>query len=154
MPRSVATFVIWGVLAIFLPQILLQILLQHDFDNLLQSIAGILLCLQITLLFQEKDARVYGWLAVMSLLQAVVAARYSQGVAFGALLVAYSLVGMLAMSLLVLYSQWERHRGPVGDRAKSGRRQPVCGKMPAPSRCGRSIDIGEETEVRRRTRSP
>ena len=66
----------------------------------MQSVAGILLCLQITLLFQEKDARVYGWLAVMSLLQAVVAARYSQGVAFGGLLVAYSLVGMLAMSLL------------------------------------------------------
>ena len=73
----------------------------------------------MVLLFQEKDPRVYGWLAVMSLLQTVVAARYSQGVAFGGLLIAYTLVGIFALSLLVLYSQWVRHRGqtvPQGSR--------------------------------------
>ena len=115
----------------------------------MQSIAGILLCLQITLLFQEKDARVYGWLAVMSLLQAVVAARYSQGVAFGALLVAYSLVGMLAMSLLVLYSQWERHRGPVGDREI--RAQAAGVRRSRAKRCWRSITSGDATATGRGT---
>ena len=65
----------------------------------------------------------YGWLAVMSLLQAVVAARYSQGVAFGGLLIAYTIVGIFALSLLVLYSQWGRHRGQVEGRAGTvGRR--------------------------------
>ena len=65
----------------------------------------------MVLLFQEKDARACGWLAVMSLLQAVVAARYSQGVAFGGLLIIYSIVGIFALSLLVLHSQWGRHQG-------------------------------------------
>ena len=109
LPRNLASLLMWGVLAIFLPYFLC---VQSDWDSSLQSVVGILFCLQITLLFQEKDPRVYGWLAVMSLLQVVVAARYSQGVAFGGLLIAYTLVGMLAMSLLVLYSQWGHHRGP------------------------------------------
>ena len=73
----------------------------------------------MTLLFQEKDPRVYGWLAVMSLLQAVVAARYSQGVAFGGILIAYTIVGIFALSLLVLYSQWGRYRG--GESAAEAR---------------------------------
>ena len=80
----------------------------------------------MVLLFQEKDPRVYGWLAVMSLLQAVVAARYSQGVAFGGLLIVYTLVGIFALSLLVLYSQWGRHRGqtvPQGRRVALARLQ-------------------------------
>ena len=116
VPRNIASLLMWGVLAIFLPHFLRQ----SNWDSRLQSVAGILICLQITLLFQEKDARVYGWLAVMSLLQTVVAARYNQGVAFGGLLITYTLVGIFALSLLVLYSQWARHRGrpvPRGSRA-------------------------------------
>ena len=120
----------WGVLAIFLPHFLLQ----SNWDNRLQSVAGILICLQIALLFQEKDARVYGWLAVMSLLQAVVAARYSQGVAFGSLLIAYSIVGMFAMSLLVLYGQWGRHQGAIEDRAGPAGSRRVGLGPPSPDR--------------------
>ena len=100
----------WGVLAIFLPYFLLQ----SDLGQPVAVGGRILICLQMMLLFQEKDPRAYGWLAVMSLLQAVVAARYSQGVAFGGLLIAYTIVGIFALSLLVLYSQWGRHRGRVG----------------------------------------
>ncbi len=107
VPRKLASLLMWGVLAIFLPQFLVQ----SNPDAKLQSVAGVLLCLQITLLFQEKDARVYGWLAVMSLLLTVVAARYSQGVVFGGLLIAYTIVGIFALSLLVLYSQWGQHGG-------------------------------------------
>ena len=102
VPRKWASLLMWGVMAVFLPHFLRQ----ANWDNKLQAVASILLCLQIALLFQEKDARVYGWLAVMSLLQAVVAARYNQGVTFGGLLIAYSIVGIFALSLLVLYSQW------------------------------------------------
>jgi protein-glutamine gamma-glutamyltransferase len=114
LPRNLASLLMWGVLAIFLPYFLIQ----HDWDNRLQTVASILLCLQMTLLFQDKDARTYGWLAVMSLMQVVVAARYSQGVAFGSLLIAYTIVGIFALSLLVLYSQWRSHRGAIGNRSK------------------------------------
>ena len=108
----------WGVLAIFLPHFVLQ----SNWDSRLQSVAGILICLQMVLLFQDKDPRVYGWLAVMSLLQTVVAARYSQGVAFGGLLIAYTIVGIFALALLVLYGQWGRHHGQsrVGFSPPSG----------------------------------
>ena len=122
---------------IFLPHFLLQ----SNWDGRLQSVASILICLQMTLLFQEKDPRVYGWLAVMSLLQAVVAARYSQGVAFGGLLIAYTIVGIFALSLLVLYSQWGRHRGEtrVGSSPSSGRGGPKPAPLPGetPSSAGR-----------------
>ena len=80
-------------------------------DGLTQPAANILLCSQMILLFQEKDTRSYGWLAVMSLLQVVVASRYSQGVAFGGLMIAYTIVGIFAISLLVLYGQWEHIAG-------------------------------------------
>jgi hypothetical protein len=116
VPRNLASLLMWGVLAVFLPHFLLQ----SNWDSRLQSVASILICLQITLLFQEKDPRVYGWLAVMSLLQAVVAARYSQGVAFGGLLTAYTIVGIFALSLLVLHGECGRHRGAVEGRAKPG----------------------------------
>ncbi|MGO9110562.1 MAG: DUF3488 and DUF4129 domain-containing transglutaminase family protein [Thermoguttaceae bacterium] len=151
VPRNWASLLMWGVLAMFLPHFLLQ----SNWDNRLQAVAGILLCLQMALLFQEKDARVYGWLAVMSLLQAVVAARYNQGVAFGALLIAYTIVGTFALSLLVLYSQWAFHRGEVEGRAKQGASAPLVppGRWPlaampssftsAPSGTGRSGVVAE-----------
>ena len=119
VPRNLASLLMWGVLAIFLPHFLVQ----SSWDSRLQIVASILLCLQMALLFQEKDARVYGWLAVISLLQAVVAARYSQGVAFGGLLIAFTILGIFALSLLALYGQWGRHGAalalaapPLGDR--------------------------------------
>ncbi|MGA2256637.1 MAG: transglutaminaseTgpA domain-containing protein, partial [Thermoguttaceae bacterium] len=114
VPRNLASLLMWGVLLIFLPHFLMQ----RNWDNRLQTVASILICLQMTLLFQEKDPRVYGWLAVMSLLQAVVAARYSEGVVFGGLLIAYTIVGVFALSLLVLYSQWGRYRDAAEVRAK------------------------------------
>ena len=139
VPRNLASLLMWGVLAIFLPHFSVQ----PNWDNRLQTVASILLCLQMMLLFQEKDPRVYGWLAVMSLLQAVVAARYSEGVAFGGLLIAYTIVGIFALSLLVLYSQWGRHRSAVevgakrSASARSLRRPGLHG-----ARAGRRTDAG------------
>ena len=66
--------------------------------------------LQIILLFQQKDERTYWLLVMLSLLQVVVATLFSQGVWFGLLLVVYMLLGFSAMSLLLMYRQWERYR--------------------------------------------
>ena len=58
LPRNLASLLMWGVLAIFLPHFLLQ----SNWDSRLQSVAGILICLQMTLLFQEKG-RPRVWMA-------------------------------------------------------------------------------------------
>ena len=72
--------------------------------------AWFVIYLQIILLFQQKDERVYWLLIVLSLLEVVVATLFSQGAGFGVLLAVYLLLGFLAMTLLLLYRQWERYR--------------------------------------------
>ena len=73
------------------------------------NFAWLLIFLQIILLFQRKDGRTYWLLVMLSLLQVVVATLFSQGVWFGLLLAVYMLLGFSAMTLLLLYRQWERH---------------------------------------------
>jgi protein-glutamine gamma-glutamyltransferase len=130
LPRNLASLAIFGMLFIFAPNFFLQ----TSWDNRLLAVAGILVVVQVTLLFQEKDSRVYRWLAIMSLLQAVVAARYSSGVGFGLVLIAYTIVGMFDMSLLALYSQWGRHG--AWSREQGARSHPKgippCSVLPAP----------------------
>ena len=78
LPQRIGTVLMWCVLIVFL----LYFLRIWDSRNplgrsaewQLQSVINVLIFLQLVLLFQEKDARVYGWLAVMSLLPVVVAA--------------------------------------------------------------------------------
>ena len=111
--RGVGSFLMWCALGVSV----IQFLLTWDGRNFgghsaywqLESVVNLLIFLQCVLLFQEKDARIFGWLAVMSLLQVVVAARYNRGAAFGGTLVVYSIVGLVALSLLSLYGQ--RYRG-------------------------------------------
>ncbi len=111
LPRGVGSVLMWCALGFVVLRFLVQavreggMLLGHSPDRHLQSVANVLMFLQCVLLFQEKDARAYGWLTVMSLLQVVVAARYSRGAAFGSLLIAYTIVGMFALVLLTLYGQ-------------------------------------------------
>ena len=52
-------------------------------------------------------APVYWLLIVLSLLEVIVATLFSQGVGFGVLLTLYLLLGFSAMTLLLLYRQWE-----------------------------------------------
>ncbi len=79
------------------------------------NFAWLLIFLQIILLFQRKDGRTYWLLVVLSLLQVVIATLFSQGVWFGLLLAVYMLLGFSAMTLLLLYRQWERYgRGVHG----------------------------------------
>jgi transglutaminase-like putative cysteine protease len=80
----------------------------------LRAIANLLVYLQFVLLYQQKNQRVYWQLAVLSLLQVVVAAALDLQVGLGLLLVIYMLTALSAMSLLFIYSQIEAaERAPV-----------------------------------------
>ena len=77
------------------------------------AIGNLLVYLQIILLFQEKEPRTYWQLALLSLLQVVVAAVFRQTALFGLLLVVYLFVGLSALVLLFLYRERRRHRPAV-----------------------------------------
>ena len=66
------------------------------------AIGNLLVYLQIILLFQDKEPRTYWQLALLSLLQVVVAAAFHQKVMFGLLMVVYLFVGLSALVLLTL----------------------------------------------------
>ncbi len=70
------------------------------------GVAHLLVYLQILLLLQKKREREYWQLAVLSLLQVVVAAAFSQGAWFGVVLLVYLLAGLSALVLLFLFRQW------------------------------------------------
>ncbi|MDY0168381.1 MAG: transglutaminaseTgpA domain-containing protein, partial [Thermoguttaceae bacterium] len=78
------------------------------------GVAHLLVYLQILLLLQKKRQREYVQLAVLSLLQVVVASAFSQGVWFGVVLAVYMMAGLSALVLLFLFRQWtvfEPNRG-------------------------------------------
>jgi protein-glutamine gamma-glutamyltransferase len=85
------------------------------------TLSWFLIYLQIILLFQEKDQWKYWLLIMLSLLEVVMATLFSQGIGFGILLAIYMLLGLSAMTLLMLFRQTEQYR-----------RQPlVTGTVPA-----------------------
>ena len=140
--RNVGSFLMWCALGTFVVRYLVtwdvRIFAGHSADWQLDSVIALLIFLQCVLLFQKKDARIFGWLLVMSLLQVVVAARYNRGAAFGGVLVAYSIVGLFALSLLALYGQRHsprqssRDKKPFGERGDSNSpaRWPLAAKEP------------------------
>jgi len=99
------------------------------------GLAWFVIYLQVILLFQKKDERIYWLLVMLSLLQVVVATLFSQGIWFGALLAVYMLLGFSAMTLLMLYRQWQCYRPttkplaasqPIGEEGtKTVRRWPL-----------------------------
>jgi transglutaminase-like putative cysteine protease len=96
------------------------------------SIANMLICLQLILLFEEKDNRVYWLIAGLSLLHVVAATAFSQGVWFGLLVMVYMLVGLSALALLVLYRPWHAPRPgvqPPPPGAAAARRWPLAGQV-------------------------
>ncbi|MBN2294729.1 MAG: DUF3488 domain-containing protein [Pirellulales bacterium] len=66
------------------------------------TIARLLVYLQVILLFQKKEPRVYWQLIVLSLLQVVVATVFNQGFWFGLMMVVYLFTALMAMTLLCL----------------------------------------------------
>ena len=69
-----------------------------------------LIYVQMVLLFQEKNRRVYGQLAMFSLLQVVVAALLNSGLEYGVLLSMYMVIALLGFVLFFVY----REVGRVG----------------------------------------
>jgi transglutaminase-like putative cysteine protease len=79
-----------------------------DRNQQLLAIANLLVYLQVVVFFQEKNARIYGQLAMLSLLQVVVAAALNYSIFFGFLAVAYLGVGLPTLSLYFFYREMSR----------------------------------------------
>lgn len=73
--------------------------------NSILDIAELLVYLELILLFQKKKHRVYWQLLVLSLLQVVVSALFSQGAQFGLMIIIFMFVSLLDLALLNLYSE-------------------------------------------------
>jgi transglutaminase-like putative cysteine protease len=78
-------------------------------DQQLIAIAHLLVYLQIVLLYQEKNARVYWQLVMMSLLQVVVAAVLSLSLLFGVLLVLYLILALGTLAVFFLCRETRRY---------------------------------------------
>ncbi len=91
--------------------LLLSLLGLRRFDGLTQVfvIANLLVYLQVVLLFQKKEIRVYWLLMLLSLMEVVVAAAFEQEVWFGILLFGYLFAGLAAMTFLFLHQEQLRH---------------------------------------------
>jgi hypothetical protein len=89
-------------------------------EILIPSLAELLIYLQVILLFQRKDDRIYWQLIMLSLLQVVVATLFSQGVWFGFLLIVYMLIGSSALTLLCLHRVWSDYRSSAGREPPAG----------------------------------
>jgi hypothetical protein len=118
--RNLANLIMLGA-ALFSMRGLIHLYSEYQALNFAQ----LLIYLQIILLFQKKDGRIYWLLIMLSLLQVVVAALFSQGVFFGILLIAYMVLASLSLALLMLNRQ--------GDsiRSKSEMKSPAKEKTPA-----------------------
>jgi transglutaminase-like putative cysteine protease len=98
------------------------------------TIGKFLVCLQMVFLFQKKEPRIYAWLALLSLVQVVVAAVFHQTATFGLLLTVYLFVGLSGLMLLFLHRERTRHR-PARKRTPApdatGGRWPLADQKPA-----------------------
>jgi transglutaminase-like putative cysteine protease len=84
----------------------------------LMAIGSMLCLLQIVLLFQQKTARIYWHLVVLSVLEVVVAAALELGPSFVPLLTLFLAVGLGALTLLCVYRETARARTGNWELAK------------------------------------
>ncbi|HTN75230.1 MAG TPA: DUF3488 and transglutaminase-like domain-containing protein, partial [Pirellulaceae bacterium] len=84
-------------------------------EQQLLAIANLLVYLQIVLLYQQKIERRYWEMAVLSLLQVVVAAAINLGFAFGVLLVVYMAIAFSALALFLVLREGKRYCAPERD---------------------------------------
>jgi protein-glutamine gamma-glutamyltransferase len=111
--------------------------------------ARLLIYLQIIVLFQKKDAKSYWLLIMLSLLQVVVAALFSQGVFFGLMLIIYMLITSLGLTLLLFHRQWDEFAQDEKPKpAAASGRWPLAGQKPefSGTRAG-NIDVGLGREL-------
>jgi transglutaminase-like putative cysteine protease len=84
-------------------------------DQQLLAIANLLVYLQIILLYQAKNSTRYWEIAVLSLLQVVVAAALNLGFEFGVLLVVYMLTAFSGLALFFIYREGIHFCAPDAD---------------------------------------
>lgn len=128
LSRNVVTLVALGLVAFYLLPVM-----RAAGEARILLLGQMMVYLQILLLFQKKDEKVFWWLSVMSLLQVIVAAGFNQGVEFGLMLVIYTLVGLVALALLLLYGEWQRAReagGPPPALPPAAARWPLADMSP------------------------
>jgi transglutaminase-like putative cysteine protease len=95
----------------------------NDAEYQLLAVANLLVYLQIVLLFQEKNERIYWQLMILSLLQVVVSAALNLGFQFGVLVVLYMFAAFAAMGLFFFHRESSRFFAPDSDRATGGARR-------------------------------
>ena len=100
LPKLIA-----NICMIFVAAVALRDFFNSTSQLQLYAVANLLVYVQIVILFQQKTARLYGHLAVFSLLQVVVASLLNVGVIFGAILFVYFVLAFLALSLFNIYRQ-------------------------------------------------
>ncbi len=113
----------------------------------LRAIANLLVYLQFVLLYQEKNQRIYWQLAVLSLLQVVVAAALDLRLGLGLLLVVYMVTALSAMSLLFIFSHSEALTAKNGVREATGRGN--CRFLGTPMAAPVRLRQASEVEIRR-----
>lgn len=101
-----------GLAALIATLVSARNLLTYEGALQILAMANLLIYLQVILLFQRKDARTYWQLAMLSFLQVVVAAPFSQGAWFGFMLVVYLFTALSALGLLFLHRESLRHLRP------------------------------------------
>ena len=137
--RTVAAVLAVAVVIFYFPS-----LISYQGEARILALADLLIYMQLIMLFQKKEFRVYGELIGLALLQVVVAAAFTQGFGFGLLLIVWMLVGLSALALLFLYGQWERY--PPGPTCPCRRRRPaVVGRWPPPRRPSPAIRAAADT---------
>jgi protein-glutamine gamma-glutamyltransferase len=128
-----------------------DLIVYHGEQGELQAVgfARLLIYLQIIVLFQKKDARSYWLLIMLSLLQVVVAALFSQGIVFGLMLITYMLIASLGLTLLLFQRQWEEFfQGEKPAPASAPVRWPLAGqKSDFPCASAGGIDLGMGREL-------
>jgi transglutaminase-like putative cysteine protease len=118
--------------------------MRFDADTQLLAIANLLIYLQIVLLFQEKQLRVYWQVLVLSLLEVVIGAALNLGAMFGVLLIFYMFTMQLAVMLLFV-------RRESLNSTHSGR--PVASVRGTTAFPGRRIDRPWKADLGTRARS-
>lgn len=94
------------------------------------AIAEMLVYLELVLLFQKKNHRVYWQLLVLSLLQVIVSALFSQGAQFGLMIIVFMFVALLDLTLLNLYSENLRAAGHLKGHGRFGLDKEIVDVLP------------------------
>jgi transglutaminase-like putative cysteine protease len=92
----------------------------NDAEYQLLAVANLLIYLQVVLLFQEKNERIYWQLMILSLLQVVVSAALNLGLQFGILVVTYMFTAFSAMGLFFFSRESSRFVAGSAELGKKG----------------------------------